>query len=55
MDKLYLVYQKIIQNTYLPKRQQPGFMHEVERISAGSPIANEMLLYAAKHLETAKL
>lgn len=55
MDKLYLVYQKIIQNTYLPKRQQPGFMHEMEKISANSPIANEMLLYAAKHLETDKL
>lgn len=55
MDKLYLVYQKIIQNTYLPKRQQPGFMHEVEKLSAGSPVANEMLLYAAKHLETDKL
>lgn len=55
LDKLYLVYQKIIQNTCLPKRQQPGFMHELEKISANSPIANEMLLYAAKHLETDKL
>lgn len=55
MDKLYLVYQKLIQNTYLPKRQQPGFLHELEKISAGSPVANEMLLYAAKHLETDKL
>lgn len=55
MDKLYLVYQKVLQNTYLPRRQQPGFLHELEKISAGSPIANEMLLYAAKHLETDKL
>lgn len=55
MDKLYLVYQKLIQNTYLPKRQQPGFMHELEKVSAGSPVANEMLLYAAKQLETDKL
>ena len=55
MDKLYLVYQKLIGNTYLPRRQQPGFMHELEKISANSPIANEMLLYAAKHLETDKL
>lgn len=55
MDKLYLVYQKIVQNTYLPMRRQPGFMHEVEKISANSPVANEMLLYAAKHLETDKL
>lgn len=55
MDKLYLVYQKIIQNTCLPKRQQTGFLHELEKISANSPIANEMLLYAAKQLETDKL
>lgn len=55
MDKLYLVYQKLIQNTYLPKRQQPGFMHELGNISSGSPVANEMLLFAAKHLETDKL
>ncbi len=55
MDKLYLVYQKIIQNTYLPRRQQPGFMHELEKISANSPLAGEMQLYAAKHLETDKL
>jgi hypothetical protein len=55
LDKLYLVYQKLIQNTYLPKRQQPGFMHELEKVSANSPVANEMLLYAAKQLETDKL
>ena len=34
MDKLYLVYQKLVQNTYLPRRQQPGFMQELEKISA---------------------
>lgn len=55
MDKLYLVYQKMIQNTYLPMRRQPGFMQELEKISANSPVANEMLLYAAKQLETDKL
>ncbi len=55
MDKLYLIYLKIIQNTYLPMRQQPGFMHELEKLSANSPIANEMQLYAAKQLETDKL
>lgn len=55
MDKLYLVYQKLMQNTYLPRREQPGFMFELEQISGNSPVANEMLLYAAKHLETDKL
>ncbi len=55
MDKLYLIYQKIMQNTYLPGRQQPGFMHEIQKISANSPVANEMLFYALKQLETDKL
>lgn len=55
MDKLYLVYQKVIQNTYLPKRQQPGFMHELGNISSNSPVASEMLVYAAKDLQTDKL
>ncbi len=55
MDKLYLIYQKVIQNTYLPMRQQPGFMHELQKISANNPIASEMLFYAAKHLQTDKL
>lgn len=55
MDKLYLIYQKVIQNTYLPMRRQPGFMHELEKLSANSPVANEMQLYAATQLETDKL
>ena len=55
MDKLYLIYQKIMQNTYLPGRRQPGFMHELQKISANSPVANEMLFYALKQLETDKL
>ena len=55
MDKLYLVYQKLIQNTYLPKREQPGFMYEMEKISAKNPVAGEMLRYAAKDLKTDKL
>lgn len=55
MDKLYLVYQKLIQNTYLPQREQPGFLSELNKLSANHPIANEMILYAAKQLETDKL
>ncbi len=55
MDKLYLVYQKLIQNTYLPMREQPGFLHELDGVSANTPIANEMLLYALKQLKTDKL
>ena len=55
MDKLHLVYQKALQNLYLPGRRQPGFMHELEKISPNSPLAGEMLPFAAKNLETDKL
>lgn len=54
-DKLYLVYQKLVNNTFLPKRVQPGFTQILEKMTPGSPAANELLLYAAKHLETDKL
>lgn len=55
MDKLYLIYQRVISNTYLPQHQQPGFMQIMENMTANSPIASEMIAYAAKHLETDKL
>ena len=54
-DKLYLVYQKLVNNTFLPKRVQPGFTQILEKMTPRSPAANELLLYAAKHLETDKL
>ncbi|MEH2930784.1 hypothetical protein D3Z58_10755 [Clostridiaceae bacterium] len=55
MDKLYLVYQKMISNTYLPLRQQPGFLQVLEKMTPNSPLAGDMLPYAAKELETDKL
>jgi len=54
-DKLYLVYQKLVNNTFLPKRVQPGFTQILEKMTPGSPAANELLLYAAKHLNTEDL
>lgn len=54
-DKLYLVYQKLVNNTFLPKRVQPGFSQILEKLTPGGAVANELLLYAAKHLETDKL
>ncbi|MDO4268156.1 MAG: DUF2791 family P-loop domain-containing protein, partial [Eubacteriales bacterium] len=55
MDKLYLMYQKMISNTYLPGRKQPGFLQALEQLTPNSPMASELLLYAAKELETDKL
>ena len=54
-DKLYLVYQKLMNNTFLPKRMQPGFMGILEKMTPGSPAVSDLLLYAAKQLETDKL
>lgn len=54
-DKLFLVYQKLVNNTFLPKRVQPGFSQLLEKMTPGSTAAGELLLYAARHLETDKL
>ena len=55
LDKLYLTYQKIVNNTYLPGRVQPGFMQVFDKMSSGSPVVSDLLVYAAKELETDKL
>ena len=55
IDKLHLVYQKIISSIYLPMRNQPGFLHLLDQMTPGSPAANELLLYSAKGLGTDKL
>ncbi len=54
-DKPYLIYQKLLQNTYLPKRLQPGFLDIISDISPNHPIAADIQAYTAKHLETDKL
>ena len=55
MDKLYLLYPKLMANTYLPKRLQPGFTQVFDTMTAGSKLAAEMISYAAEQLETNKL
>ena len=55
MDKLYLFYQKAISNTYLPDHEQPGLSEKLEALSPNSPAASDLLVYAAKELETDKL
>lgn len=54
-DKLYTVYSKIVQNTYLPGRLQPGFEHIFENMTLKSPIASELCEYCLKDFETNKL
>jgi len=55
MDKLHMLYPKLIANTYLPQRMQPGFLQVFDSMTANSPLASEMISFAAKHLETDKL
>ncbi|MBT9138790.1 MAG: hypothetical protein DDT31_01366 [Syntrophomonadaceae bacterium] len=54
-DKLYLAYQKLISNTYLPHRLQPGFQHILQDITPNNPLALDLLSFTSKHLETDKL
>lgn len=55
MDKLHLLYPKLMANTYLPKRLQPGFAQVFDTLTAGSRLASEMISYAAGQLQTDKL
>lgn len=55
IDKLHMLYPKLMANTYLPRRLQPGFMQVFDTMTAGSRLASEMMAYAAGHLETDKL
>ena len=54
-DKLYLVYQKLINNTYLPDRMQPGFKDVFENMTPNTPFVAEMLEYSLSKTETNKL
>ena len=55
LDKLYLLFPKIIANTYLPGAMQPGYRQALDVLTPGSNISSELLAYAAKELETDKL
>ena len=55
MDKPHLLYQKIIANTYLPGKAQPGFREVLEEMTPGSGTTGELLAYAATGLETNKI
>lgn len=54
-DKLFLVYQKLLSNTYLPGHMQPGALKMLESMTLGSPLATELLEFCKNSLETNKL
>lgn len=54
-DKLFLLYRKLIANTFLPGAAQPGFRQKIEELTPGSAVTGDLLAYAAMELETDKL
>ena len=54
-NNLHLVYQKLLNNTYLPKRLQPGFTDALMNTTLNSPLSTEMQAYTVKQLEVDKL
>ncbi len=55
IDRPYLLFPKVIANTYLPGAVQPGFRQKLEDLTQGSSISGELLAYTARELETDKL
>lgn len=55
MDKLSLVYQRVMANTYLPGRQQPGISSLYNALTQGSPAFSDLQLFTLKELESDKL
>jgi hypothetical protein len=55
-DKLHFVYPKLVAETYLPGKAQPGFMGELDtKLTENASLTTELLLYTARALETDKL
>ncbi|MCH3918552.1 MAG: ATP-binding protein [Spirochaetia bacterium] len=55
-NKLYDIYRKLMANTYLPGKKQPGFIHVFqEKLTLNSNISSNMLLYCLERLDTDRL
>lgn len=55
MQNLPVIYQKIMANTYLPGREEPGFMQEVEQRLPDTEFYSRLLMTSASDLECNKL
>lgn len=55
LDKPWLLYQKILANTFLPGAKQPGFSRLLEGMTKNDALSGELLAYTARELETDKL
>lgn len=54
-DKLHLIFPKLMDNTYLPMREQPGFMHELADRMQDSRFVSDLLLFCSSELKCNKL
>lgn len=55
LDKLHLVYPKLIASTYLPGHEEPGFMNRFEEKLPDSSFASDLLMKAASDLSCNKI
>lgn len=55
IDKLHILFQKLMANTFLPGKDKPGFLEELSNLTPESPVALKMLDYCSNELETNKL
>ena len=54
MDKLHVLYPAIVNHTYLPGREQPGFLDLLSNLTVTSPQAEEISAFARDELDCDK-
>ena len=55
IEKPWVLYRRLMANTWLPGERQPGFREKLEEMTSGSSLLSELLAYSAADLETNKL
>ncbi|MBR1709990.1 MAG: DUF2791 family P-loop domain-containing protein [Clostridia bacterium] len=55
MHMMNVLYPHIVNNTYLPGHDQPGFLELLDRLTPNSPQANRLQLFATRELTCDKL
>lgn len=51
LNRFHLIYQRLMQNTYLPNRSQPGFMNAVDERLKDTEFANDLLMFVNTELQ----
>ncbi len=54
-NKQDLIFKKLMENTYLPGREQPGFMHVFDEKMQDSRFASDLILFATSELSHLKI